>query len=316
LSGAERPLVSIIILYYKRRNTIVETVESALRQDYPNTELLLVDNHSEDDLKQVIAPLGPAVRLIELPENLGATGGRNAAIRAAQGKILVFMDDDMSFLSPGELTKVVNLFEERPDVHVLAFQICDPETGELRLREWCHPRYWKEFGNLEFETDWFCEGASAFRREVFDACGLYYEPLFYGTEGHDLAMRVLDHGFRMRYCPKVQVRHRAAQEGRTSDRQYYFFTRGFVWMAYKDYRFVDGLRFLAPMLLMMIYFTFRSGSYGAFLRGLWHGVTGLRQIHPDRTPISKTTVKYWTKLEKGRPGIRVRFARHRTAPQL
>lgn len=316
MSSAELPLVSIIVLYYKRRNTIFETVESVLLQDYSNTELLLVDNHSEDDLKQVITPLGPAIRLIQLAENLGATGGRNAGIRAARGEILVFMDDDMSFSSPGELSKIVNTFEHRPDIQVLAFKICDPKTGELRLREWCHPRYWKEFGDLEFETDWFCEGASAFRREVFDVCGLYYEPLFYGPEGHDLAMRVLDHGFRMHYSPQIRVRHRAAKEGRTSNRQYYFFTRDFVWMAYKDYHFLDGLRFLAPMLLMMIYFTLRSGSYGAFLRGLWHGVIGLRQIRPDRTPISKTTVKYWTKLEKGRPGIRVRLSRHRTTPQL
>jgi len=312
----ENPLVSVIILYYKRATTILETLDSVARQDYPNREVILVDNHSEDNLKELIAPYHSAIRLIELSANSGATGGRNAGIRAAHGEILVFLDDDMSFLSDSELTSIVEMFDRRPNVHVLALKVCDPDTGELRLREWCHPRSWEQFSETEFETHYFCEGASALRRTVFDACGLYYEPLFFGAEGHDLAVRVLDRAFRMLYCPQLRIGHRAAQEGRTLERQYYSYTRNFIWMAYKDYHVLDGIRFLVPMLLMMFYFTVRSGAYGAFFRGISHGFSGLKQIHADRTPISKETVKYYAKLEEWRPGVLVRLRRHRAEPQL
>jgi GT2 family glycosyltransferase len=310
------PLVSIIILYYKRREHIEETVRSVTEQRYPAREVIVVDNHSEDGLSQLLEPLGSGIKLIELPENRGATGGRNAGIREAQGEILVFLDDDMSLKSPLDLTNVVDSFHKRPDIHVLAFRVCDPDTGELRLREWCHPRHWREYSEVEFETHWFCEGASAFRRDVFDRCGLYYEPLFYGPEGHDLAVRLLDAGFRILYCPTIKAGHRAAKEGRTSTRQYFYFTRDFIWMAYKDYQTIDGVRFLLPKLVMMLYFAMRAGAYIPFAKGLWAGVAGLGAIRQDRTPISKATVKYWSKLEEMRPGFFVRLARHRAEPQI
>jgi hypothetical protein len=310
------PLVSVLLLYYKRRATIAETIESVLRQDYPLREVILVDNHSEDGLKEWLAAQGYQVKLVELAENRGACGGRNEGIAAARGEILIFLDDDMSLLSTDALTRVVERFAQRPQIHGLAFRVCDPDTGQLRLREWCHPRYWKEASELEFETHWFCEGASAFRRQVFETCGGYYEPLFYGAEGHDLSVRILDHGFRIIYTPDIRVGHRAASEGRSSHRQYYFFTRNYVWMAFKDYRAWDGMVFLVRNLLMMGYFALRTASYAPFLRGVWDGFRDLRRIHRDRTPTGRKTMKYWAELESYRPGLLVRLRRHRTAPQV
>lgn len=310
------PLISIVILYYKRREHIEETIRSVVQQDYPAREIIVVDNHSEDGLRRVLEPFGSTIKLIELSENRGATGGRNAGIREAQGEILLFLDDDMSLRSKSDLDSVVATFNRRPDIHVLAFRVCDPDSGELRLREWCHPRHWKQFSEKEFETHWFCEGASAFRRRVFDRCGLYYEPLFYGPEGHDLAVRLLDAGFRIMYCPEIKAGHRAAKQGRTSNRQYFYFTRDFIWMAYKDYPFFAGVRFLLPKLFMMFYFAVRSGAYVPFVRGLCQGITGLSGIRKDRTPISKATLAYWAKLEESRPGVFTRLARHRVEPQI
>jgi GT2 family glycosyltransferase len=310
------PLVSVIILYYKRRETIAETVESVLRQDYPNREILLIDNHSQDGLRELVEERGYDVQVIETPGNLGACGGRNFGIRASRGQILVFLDDDVSLLSPQELSKTVETFASRPRIGVLAYHVCDPDTGELRMREWCHPRYWKDFADTEFETHWFCEGGSSFRREVFERCGGYYEPLFYGAEGHDLAVRVLDHGYRMLYCPRIRVGHRAAKEGRTSERQYYFYTRNFALMAYKDYHFFDGLRFFVPKLLMMLFFAVRTGACGPFLRGLRDGIAGWRKVGPNVTRAGKATLKYWEELEQWRPGLWKRLARHRKTPLL
>jgi GT2 family glycosyltransferase len=211
---------------------------------------------------------------------------------------------------------VVATFLRRPDAHVLAFQLLDPETGRLRLREWCHPRSWKEFGDTEFETHFFVEGACAYRREVFDACGLYYEPLFIYCEGYDLALRLLDRGFRILYTPDIRVYHLMAAETRTPERGYYFFTRNYIWIAYKDHRLWDGVGFLAKKLGMMAYFTVRSGCYGAFFRGLWDGLRGLRWIGRDRRPVSRATVRYLAELDRARPSWIFRLARHRTEPQL
>ncbi|MGA7635838.1 MAG: glycosyltransferase family A protein, partial [Candidatus Acidiferrales bacterium] len=73
--------VSVVILYYKRRETIEESVDSVRAQDYPNVELIVVDNHSDDDIKTAIDRRGGQVKFIELPENIGACAGRNAGLR-------------------------------------------------------------------------------------------------------------------------------------------------------------------------------------------------------------------------------------------
>ncbi|MFB3813626.1 MAG: glycosyltransferase family 2 protein [Terriglobales bacterium] len=312
----DSPLVSVIIVYYKRPETIEAAIESALQQDYPRREILVIDNRSDDGLRELIERRGYDVRLIELPVNRGACGGRNAGIEAARGDIIVCSEDDVQFMSAFELTKVVNTFRERPDIGVLAFKIVDPKTGELRLREWCHPRYWKEASDQEFETDWFGEGASAFRREVFERCGAYYAPFFYGAEGDDLVVRIFNGGYRILYTPRIRVGHAASEAGRTSTRQYYFFTRNYVWTAFKNFAGFQRVKFIVPKLLMMLYFTLRSRSFGAFVRGLWHGVRGLAAVRQERAVATRETLRYMAELEKQRPTLLVRFARHKAAPQI
>jgi len=308
-------LVSVIVPYYKRPDAIGRCLDSIFQQEYPNREVILVDSQSEDNVESLIRARGHQIKLLELPDNHGVNAARNAGIQAAKGQILVFVDDDMGFHSPSELTKVVTAFEIHPTIHVLAFQVVDPD-GKLRLREWCHPRYWKEFSETEFETHYFCEGACAFRRDVFDVCGGFYEPYFLGAESWDLVLRLLDRGFRILYCPEIRSWHRPSVKGRTTYRQFYYFTRSYVWTAYKDYHFPHGLFFLAPKLAMMLYFTVRTRSYRPFLRGIWDGIVGLKRVHNDRTPVNKATLRYVAELDKWRPSLRVRFGRHNSGVHL
>lgn len=308
--------VSVIIPYYKRGEIFERGLDTVLSQQHENKEIIVVDNHSQDDVRQRILARNAGIKLIELPENGGACSARNAGARAATGDILVILDDDAGFLSPSELGRLVKIFNDRPDVHVVAFQVCDPATGQLSLRDWCHPRYWKEFAQTEFETDHFGEGASAFRREVFDKTGGYYESLFYGAEGLDMELRVMDQGFKILYTPEVRVWHQVSARARTDDRQFYYFTRNYIWMAYRDYPLWRGAQFLSFKLAMMFYLTVRTGCYGSFIRGVWDGFRGLRRVQGERKPISRATMKHWLELEKGRPGILTRLARHRARPQL
>lgn len=306
----------MIIPYHRRGEVFDRGLDTVMGQEYPNREVIVVDDHSQDGLRERLELRHAGIKIIELEENRGACAARNAGIRAASGDVLTIIDDDAGFMSPFELSRLVKIFEERPDVHVVAFQICDPATGNLRLRDWCHPRNWKEFGQAEFETDHFGEGASALRREAFEKAGLYYEPLFYGAEGLDMELRVLDQGMRILYSPKVRIWHDVSDKARTSTRQVYYFTRNYVWMAYKNYPWWAGFRFLAFKLAMMLYLAVRLGAYGAFLRGIWDGFKGLRRIRADRKPIRRETLSRWVDLERERPGLLVRLRRHRARPQL
>ena len=309
-------MVSVVFPYYKRGDVFALALDSVLRQDFADYELIVVDNGSKDGVRQVVESHDAAVRLIELAENRGACGARNAGIAAARGEIIVVLDDDVGFVSPFELSRLVSVFDQHPDFQVLAFQICDPVTGDLRLRDWCHPRDWKKFSQSEFETHHFGEGAMAARREVFDKTGLYYEPFFYGAEGHDMEIRVLNQGFRILYAPRVRVWHRVSEKARSVDRQYYYFTRNYIWMAYKDYPALAGLQFLTIKMGMMLYFTLRLKCYASFWRGVRDGIRGLPKVRAARTPATRETLRRWAEFERERPGWRARLARHSEKPQI
>jgi GT2 family glycosyltransferase len=308
------PLVSIIVLNYKRLNALEQTLQSAVAQRYPHKEIIVVDNHSEADVAAVVRKFGPDIQLIELDTNLGSCAGRNVGIRAAQGELVITLDNDVSFLSDGAVDTVVRLFDQNPDYHVLAFQLRDAQSGQLRLREWCHPKDWRLFADVQFPTHFFVEGAAAYRRVVFDEAGLFFEPLFIYNEGWDLGLRILDHGYRILYTPEIQVRHLMSPEARSKRRPYFLFTRNYIWVAYKDYPLCAGLRFLSFRLAMMAYFALRGGYVSAFLDGVWEGICGCRYI--KRTPVRGSTMKYIDSLDNDRPNLLARYARHRTVPQL
>lgn len=314
----ESPLVSIIILTYRRPEALVRSLASARQQSYQNRQIIVVDNYPQDGTRDLIASHAPEVLLIELSENRGACGGRNAGIRAAKGDIIVTIYDDVIFEDSLEINKIVTAFALRPDVHVLAFQLCDERTGAVRVREWCHPQSLATHAEAEFETNYFIEGACGIRREVYETSGLYFEPLFYGCEGWDLGLRIIDRGFRILHTPNIRLRHlmSMSMELRTPDRPFYFWTRNYIWIAFKDYPFLAGLSFLAQKLAMMLYFSIRSRQITAYLRGLGDGCRRLPQIRQERTPIRSNTLNYVKQLDKSRPGLWMRFARHREAIQL
>lgn len=98
--GHDAPLVSILVAVRNEMDRVlVESVSSFLAQDYPAIEVVAVDDHSEDDSRDVLARLAadhPRLRLVHAP--VGAEGKRAALIAAAtaaHGSWLLFTDADV-----------------------------------------------------------------------------------------------------------------------------------------------------------------------------------------------------------------------------
>lgn len=92
-----QPLVTIGITCYNAADTIGRAIESALTQDYPNTEIIIVNDCSSDNSITVIEGLiagRPNARLINHEQNTGFAGALNSIIRNAQGEFIAIFDDD------------------------------------------------------------------------------------------------------------------------------------------------------------------------------------------------------------------------------
>lgn len=90
-----KPLVSVVIPMYNRKNTIRRAVESVLDQTYKNIEIIVVDDASTDSSVEIVESIhDDRIRIIRLPNNQGANHARNKGIRAAKGEYLAFQDSD------------------------------------------------------------------------------------------------------------------------------------------------------------------------------------------------------------------------------
>lgn len=92
--------VSIILPTYNRKKRIARAIESVLRQEIQDFELIIVDDASDDGTEQYIHSLPEQhIRYIRLPQNAGAAAARNAGIQIAHGEYIAFQDSDTEWVT-------------------------------------------------------------------------------------------------------------------------------------------------------------------------------------------------------------------------
>lgn len=98
-------VVSIIIDNFNYGRFLEEAIDSALAQTYPNTEVIVVDDGSTDNSREVIASYGERVIPV-LKENGGQASAFNAGFEASSGDLILFLDSD-DVLEPHAMETVV-----------------------------------------------------------------------------------------------------------------------------------------------------------------------------------------------------------------
>ncbi|MBV8152133.1 MAG: glycosyltransferase family 2 protein, partial [Candidatus Eremiobacteraeota bacterium] len=114
------PLVSIIITAYNYAHTVATAIKSALAQDYPNIEVVVMDNASTDPTPAVVAAFAHdrRVRYFRNAENIGMVPNHNEGLRRAKGEYVVFLSAD-DFLMPDFVSRSHTYLQAQPDVDVL-----------------------------------------------------------------------------------------------------------------------------------------------------------------------------------------------------
>jgi glycosyltransferase involved in cell wall biosynthesis len=93
------PLVSVIIPSYNRKCALIRAIRSALNQSLPPFEIIVVDDGSNDETKEIdFSGIDSRIRLIVHPTNRGGAAARNTGIDAASGNWVALMDSDDTWL--------------------------------------------------------------------------------------------------------------------------------------------------------------------------------------------------------------------------
>jgi len=111
------PLVSVIIPTYNRVNFLAHALKSIWSQDYPNIEIIVIDDASTDGTKEYLAAL-PNVEKYRFQLHNGQCSTRNMGLDAAKGKYIQLLDDDDALI-PGIISKHVKYLEEHPEIDLV-----------------------------------------------------------------------------------------------------------------------------------------------------------------------------------------------------
>jgi glycosyltransferase involved in cell wall biosynthesis len=130
-SQTTQPLISVVIPCYNRQDYIQEAVDSALKQTWENTEVIVVDDGSTDDSVKLLQSYESRIKLFTQP-NAGVAAARNTGIHQAKGKWIALLDSDDVWI-PNKLESQMALVSRWPDA-VLLYTLCstiDTESKSL-----------------------------------------------------------------------------------------------------------------------------------------------------------------------------------------
>jgi glycosyltransferase involved in cell wall biosynthesis len=187
------PRVSVIIPAYNRAHLLKGATATVLAQTWTDFELIIVDDGSEDETRDVCMRLctrDSRVRYI-YQSNKGPNAARNAGVHAAQGRFIAFLDSD-DLWEPTKLAKQLDIAETEANVGLV---YCDwayiTEAGEIRPGvnppDLGLPSMYESL--LYSNAVHGSASAVLIRKECFDSVGLFDEALRY-MEDWDMWLRV------------------------------------------------------------------------------------------------------------------------------
>jgi len=114
---SKTPHVSIIIPNYNHARFIGDAIQSVLDQTYEDYEIIVVDDGSTDNSREIVEKFGNKVHYI-WQENQGLPGARNTGLKAAVGEVVALLDADDQY-EPDYLEELVSFLETNPEVDVV-----------------------------------------------------------------------------------------------------------------------------------------------------------------------------------------------------
>jgi len=204
-------LVSVVIAGRNEAATIGSAIESLLDQNYPNLEIIIVDDSSDDDMYGIVRRYARQgrVRLIRNNARRGRAGrpvATNLGVRVANGEFIVSLDADTTF-DRDMIRNILRPFVD-PRVGVVAGTVKPRNPFENLLTQLQTIEYALAIDMRKRWTDLFgctlqASGAiGAFRRQAVMELGNWDPEL---AEDADISLRMIKQGWRLAYAPGAQA---------------------------------------------------------------------------------------------------------------
>ncbi len=224
------PKVGIVVLNYNGSSCLTACLSALRAQDYTNSFVLVVDNHSEDDSFIRAKEQFPEYAYVENERNLGFAAGMNRGMREALalGADSVWLLNNDAEVAGDCLSRLVKVGQET-ECGLLSPVILDEharpwfEKGALsylRMRATHVAPRAGERSATAYESEYLTGCAFLMTREVIETIGDLDERFFLYYEDADYSLRAKKAGFRLLVVPGATVEHR--ELSRLSDAKLYY----------------------------------------------------------------------------------------------
>ncbi len=219
------PKVSVVVLNYNTKKLLSDFLPFLIKTDYPNLEIVVADNASNDGSAQFVLENYPSIKVIEMKENLGFAGGYNAALKQVNSPYYVLLNSDVEVPS-NWLSNMMNLMLSQPDIAAIQPKIKDLNNRDSFeyagaaggfLDKYAYPFCrGRMFDNLEidsgqYDTDkqvfWATGAALLVKSDIYHELGGLDEDFFAHMEEIDLCWRIKNAGYEVWVSGASHVYH-------------------------------------------------------------------------------------------------------------
>lgn len=238
------PFASVIIPNFNGVRHLPVVLDALRRQCFTDFEMIVVDDASSDDSVELLESRYPDVRLIVNRRNEGFVRSCNTGAAAARGRMIVLLNSDTE-PEPAWLEELVKAFVANPQAaavtsKMLLFDRRDTlhTTGDMLGVDGI-PRnrgVWeRDAGQYDAAPHIFsgCGGATAYRREVWQALGGFDEQFWMYLEDVDFGFRARLAGWEAVFAPDARVYHHLSASGGDVLASYYV-GRNTIWLIAKN----------------------------------------------------------------------------------
>jgi len=264
-----RPLASVIISNFNGGELLRESLESLLKQEYPNLEVIVVDAGSTDGSTAMVAKEFPEVVLIPAETRIGIGEAINVGIKQAKGEVIVFDFNSDEIATSTWLRRLVEVLYSSPKIGIVGgTRILYGTNGVIddagmRIHFFGHMskigrwRKYKVYGKQPKDVDYL--NCFVVGRELVNKVGPLDETYEIYGEDADYCLRVKRCGYRVVQVPDAVTYHKGnASVGSETPSQVYFCRRAEIRIALKLYP-------MPKMLLALLWACFRTTIDAALL---------------------------------------------------
>lgn len=303
------PKISIVILNKDGKDFTIQCLGSVFQSDYPDYEIIMVDNGSKDGSQKLIKKSFGQKKnflLIENPDNQGFAGGSNQGAEKATGDWLMFLNND-TIVEKNWLKNLMNEVLANNDVAaagckqrlLLKKDYLDAVGGYLDHFGWSEKKGYQEKDKKQYDKEeevFYGHGSSLLvRRDVFWKIGGFDKDYIAYYEEVDLCWRIWLAGYKIIFAPGSVIYHYGGgwQKKHPNSSFFYLMRRNHLITLLKNYSCKDLILRLPVVLvfyfLSVLVFLFKGdfSRAASYLRAVGWNIKNFNQTIKKRKKIQR-----------------------------